>query len=79
MTYQQAKARFQSSTRPADKPDSLTRRGNILIAAKYYGNQDKRMIAKWWEDTIRKLFPAARIHKTTVCQRWYTARCYFTI
>ena len=78
--YQQAKARFESDqTHPSDKPDSLTRRGETLIAAKYYGNQDKQMIKELWESTIKALFPSAKIHKTTVHPLWYTVRCYFSI
>ena len=77
--YQQAKARFNHPhTRSAARPDSLTRRGSILIAAKFYGQYDKKMITKWWTDSIRELFPDAIIQKTTV-GRWYTVRCYFSI
>ena len=61
------------------RPDSLTRRNGTLIAAKFYGQYDKRMIAQWWSDSIRELFPDATIHKTTVCPRWYTVRCYFSL
>ena len=78
--YQQAKARFNHSyTRSAARPDSLTRRGDTLIAAKFYGRYDKEMIRKWWADSIKELFPNATIHKMTVCPRWYTVRCYFSI
>ena len=78
--YQTAKARFnETTTRSAARPDSLTRRNGTLIAAKFYGQYDKRMIAEWWSDSIRELFPDATIHKTTVCPRWYTVRCYFSL
>ena len=78
--YQTAKSRFnETTTRSAARPDSLTRRNGTLIAAKFYGQYDKRMIAEWWSDSIRELFPDATIHKTTVCPRWYTVRCYFSL
>ena len=78
--YQTAKSRFnETTTRSAARPDSLTRRNGTLIAAKFYGRYDKRMIAQWWSDSIRELFPDATIHKTTVCPRWYTVRCYFSL
>ena len=78
--YQKAKARFDSDqTHPGDKPDSLTRRGNTLIAAKFYGSYDKRFLKDWWEKTIKDLFPSATIHRTTVDKRWHTVRCYFSL
>ena len=78
--YQTAKARFnETTTRSAARPDSLTRRNGTLIAAKFYGQYDKRMVRQWWSDSIRELFPDATIHKTTVCPRWYTVRCYFSL
>ena len=77
--YQTAKARFnEPTTKSIDRPDSFVRRGDTLIAGKFYGQYDKRMIQQWWTDSIRELFPNASIHKTTV-SRWYTVRCYFSI
>ena len=77
--YQQAKARFnEPTTMPSDRPDSFVRRGNTLIVGKFYGQHDKDMIKKCGRIPSRKLFPDATIHKT-VCGRWYTVRCYFSI
>ena len=77
--YQQAKARFnEPTTNPSDRPDSFVRRGDTLIVGKFYGQYDKDMIKKLWTDSIKRLFPNATIHKTTV-GRWYTVRCYFSI
>lgn len=74
--YQEAKVRF-NKLREGQRPDSLTRRGETLIATKYFGNYDKGWLTESWEKIIRDLFPTATIHKVTI-SRWYVVRAYFT-
>lgn len=79
-TYQVAKARIDQE-RPIsyNRPDSLTRRGDVLIARFHYNHSWKpnKAIADWRE-VILYLFPNAHIVKTTA-DRKNNVRCYFKL
>ena len=79
-TYQQAKARInQEPPISYNRPDSLTRRGAVLISRFRYGFRwtAERAIADWRE-VILSLFPNAKVIKTTADRRNHV-RCYFTL
>ena len=76
MNYQQAKARMNNPD--ALKPESLTRRGKILIARYFTPRWDKKVLQRMIATEIQNLFPQADISKVTV-DRHYTTRAYFTI
>ena len=62
-----------------DRPDSLTSRNGTLIARFRYGFHWKPKAAQAdWQAVITRLFPSARIIKTTV-DRKRNARCYFSL
>ena len=78
--YEVAKERInQLPNISYDRPDSLTRRNGTLIARFRYGFHWKREAAQAdWQAVITRLFPSARIIKTTV-DRKRNARCYFSL
>ena len=79
-TYQQAQSRINALPPISyNRPDSLTRRGDVLIARFRYGFRwtAERAIADWRE-VIRSLFPGATVIKTTA-DRQNNIRCYFTL
>ena len=79
-TYQQAKARIhQEPPISYNRPDSLTRRGNLLIARFHYNHswQAEQAIDDW-QGVILYLFPKANIIKTTA-DRKNNIRCYFAL
>ena len=78
--YQVAKARIdQLSDFSGYRPDSLTRRGDTLIARRSYPFSYSRAFASQvWATNISELFPEARILRNSV-DRKNNARCYFSI
>ena len=78
--YQQAQARINALPLISyNRPDSLTRRGDVLIARFAYNPRwtPEQAIADWRE-VIRSLFPSATVIKTTADRR-NNIRCYFTL
>ena len=78
--YQIAKARINHEPPISyNRPDSLTRRGNVLIARFAYNHwwTADNAIADW-QGIILCLFPNATIIKTTA-DRWNHIRCYFSL
>ena len=78
--YQQAQARINAL--PAisyNRPDSLTRRGDILIARFAYNHRwTAEQAIEDWEAVIQYLFPNAHVIKPTADKRNHI-RCYFTL
>ena len=61
-----------------DRPDSLTRRGDQLIARFRYGVHWTPEAARQdWLDTVKRVFPDAKIGKVTI-DRKRNARAYFS-
>ena len=78
--YQTAKSRInRESPISYNRPDSLTRRGDVLIARFRYGSRwtPEQAIADW-RDVIISLFPTAAVIKTTA-DRQNQIRCYFSL
>ena len=78
--YQRAQARINALPPISySRPDSLTRRGDVLIARFAYGSRwtTAKAIADWRE-VILSLFPNATVIKTTA-DRQNNIRCYFTL
>ena len=76
MTYQQAKARVESLSPFAFiRPDSLTKRGDTLIARRVFAPRHRELIGLSWAASVRQLFPEAQIVRTDV-DRTYNARCW---
>ena len=78
--YQQAQARINALPPISySRPDSLTRRGDVLIARFAYSHRwtaDKAIAD--WQGVILHLFPGAKVIKTTADRRNHI-RCYFTL
>ena len=79
-TYQQAKVRINHEPPISyNRPDSLTRRGDVLIARFAYNHwwTADNAIADW-QSVILYLFPNANII-TTTADRQNHIRCYFSL
>ena len=78
--YQQAQARINAlSPFSGHRPDSLTRRGDTLIARRGYPFTYKPAFAAiLWAANIKELFPEAQIIRNSV-DRKNNARCYFRL
>lgn len=77
MTYQEAKDRVAAlSPHAYIRPDSLTKRGDTLIARRAFApKKDKTWIGLAWAGSVKLLFPEAKIKKTSV-DRKHNARCW---
>ena len=78
--YQIAKARIaELSDFSGLHPDSLTRRGNVLIARRGYPfTYNPAFASIIWASNIKELFPEARIIRNSVDSK-NNARCYFRL
>lgn len=76
--YQQAQARIdQEPPISYNRPDSLTRRGDMLIARFAYNSRwTPEQAITDWREVILSLFPNATVIKTTADRRNHI-RCYF--
>ena len=77
MTFQEAKDRI-ASLDPLDfnRPDSLTRRGDTMIARRAFSwDQPRHAIIFHWRANIKELFPEATIIKADVDGK-NNARCW---
>ena len=78
--YQQAQARINALPPISySRPDSLTRRGDVLIARFVYNPRwTAEQATADWREVILSLFPNATVIKTTADRRNHI-RCYFTL
>jgi hypothetical protein len=75
--YQAVKQAF-NTLHPFSRPDSLTRRGEMLILRRGLTRRGRHGAIRSWEETLRDLIPNARIHKSTIDPK-HQLRIWFEI
>lgn len=77
MNFKEAKERIaELSPHAYIRPDSLTKRGNTLIARRAFApKRNKVWIGLAWAGSIKLLFPECQIIRTSVDKK-HNARCW---
>ena len=74
--FQEAKARF-STLHVFSQPDSLTRRGNVLILRRALQDYERDHATEEWLDLIKRLFDSRVVIKKTDINRKLNLRIHF--